>query len=58
MASQVEHNRTWQMAVLVCFNMGETVNHVQGACGKHEAFTLVMLRGISRTSSPAVTCQY
>lgn len=28
MASQVEHNRTWQMAVQVCFNMGEMVNHV------------------------------
>ena len=31
MVSVVEHNRTWQMAMRVCFNTAKIVNHVQGA---------------------------
>ena len=31
--SVVEHNRTWQMAMRVCFNTAKIVNHVAGAFG-------------------------
>lgn len=49
MVSVVEHNRTWQMATRVCFNIGKIVNHVQGVFGNKLLMPFLSVREIANS---------
>ncbi len=44
----VEHNRTWQMAMQVCFNTAKIVNHVQGVFGNKLLMPFLSVREIAK----------